>query len=142
MKTTRRFLLSIAVTLAVIFLSLMPVPEVPELNDVPFFDKWVHFVMYGGLCCVYWFDYLRGGGSTHSWKTWLLWLVIIPIVIGGLMEFCQGYLTTYRSGDWIDMLADTVGVLLALPVGLFIMPHLKWLVPSKKDSSTNSKAVS
>lgn len=30
---------------AITILSLIPIPDVPELGDVPFFDKWVHFVM-------------------------------------------------------------------------------------------------
>jgi hypothetical protein len=38
-----------------------------------------------------------------------------------LLELAQEHLTTCRNGDWIDFIANTIGVLLALPVGLFLM---------------------
>lgn len=121
MVQIKRYYPSILITLAVIILSLVPMPEVPQLGYVPLWDKWVHFVMYGGLCLVYWFDFHRNKHSKKAWRKWLLWIVLFPIALGGLMELGQAYLTTCRNGDWIDFIANTIGVLLALPVGLFLM---------------------
>ena len=45
------------VSVVVVVLSTVPVPEVPELEDVPFFDKWVHFVMYASLSVAF---FIRG----------------------------------------------------------------------------------
>lgn len=36
------------------------------------------------------------------------------------MELAQKYLTTYRSGEWLDALANSIGVLLAAGVALLV----------------------
>ena len=104
-----RYFPSILITLAIIILSLVPIPEVPSLVTVPLWDKWVHFVMYGGLCCVYWYDFFKNGHSEKQYSKWLIWIVLLPVALGGLLEICQ-------------CIADGVGVLLALPLGLFLFP--------------------
>ncbi len=97
--------------------SLVPVPEMPRLGDVPFFDKWVHFVMYGALALAAWFDLCRSRRAlTFGRVFWLA--IVLPVVWGGLMELGQAYLTTCRSGDWLDFAANSFGVLIALPLGL------------------------
>mgnify|MGYP003295123323 CR=1 FL=1 len=45
---------SLLIVLAVIALSVMPFPEIEMAKDIPFVDKWVHFVMYGGVAFVIW----------------------------------------------------------------------------------------
>ena len=42
--------------------------------------------------------------------------MVAPIVMSGLIELAQNYLTTYRSGEWADFIANSTGVLLALVV--------------------------
>ena len=42
-----------------------------------------------------------------------------------MVEVLQATLTTCRSGDWLDFLADTFGVLLALAAGI---PTYRFLV--------------
>lgn len=120
----KHYILSILASLGIVVLSLAPMPEVPHLAEVPLYDKWIHFVMYGCVCCVYWFDFFRNGNSRSYWSKWLLWIVVFPIVFGGLMELCQRYLTTCRSGEWLDFVADSVGVVLAIPLGLFVIPGI------------------
>lgn len=113
---------SILAYAAVFTLSIIPVPEVPELERVPIFDKWVHFVMYGAICCCVWLDHYRHCGTSRrvGLTVWAK-TVIFPILFGGIMELWQAYLTTCRSGDWYDLLADSIGVFLSLPVGLFFI---------------------
>ncbi len=124
MTIIRRYFLSILIILVVVVLSLAPMPEFPKLGDIPLWDKWVHFVMYGGMCSVLWFDYLRNGNSRTNYEKWLLLLVVFPILLGSLLELGQEYLTTCRNGDWIDFIANSVGVLLAVPIGLFLLPKI------------------
>ena len=121
MTKIKGYYLSIFVILAVITLSLAPMPDVPELGYVPLWDKWVHFIMYGGLCCVLWFDYFRNGHKLEEHSKWITYIVIFPILLGGLLELGQRYLTTYRSGDWIDFVANSIGVALAIPIGLLLI---------------------
>ena len=46
--------------------------------------------------------------------------VVAPILMSGVIELAQVYLTTYRTGDWADFAANSMGVLLALIVKYFI----------------------
>lgn len=105
----------------VIVLSVIPIPETP-MQNVPLMDKWVHFVMYGGVALAGWFDAWRAPVRAGKACLWLMG-VVWPIVLGGLMEIVQGTLTSTRSGDWFDWLADIVGVLIAVPLAwLFVRP--------------------
>ena len=120
----KRYILSILATVAVVVISVAPIPEVPQLENIPFFDKWMHFVMYGGLCSVYWFDYFRTKHNSSDYMKWIVWIVAFPILLGGLLELVQKYLTSTRNGDWLDFFANSVGVFLAIPLGLFIVKYI------------------
>lgn len=103
-------------------LCLMPVPEFPELEEVPFVDKWTHFVMYGGTCSVIWLEYLLRHRSNRNYSRVLIGTVIAPDLMSGLLELLQAYCTNgTRSGDWMDFLANTVGVLIGAVIGWFIL---------------------
>ena len=36
------------------------------------------------------------------------------------MELAQAYLTTYRSGDWWDFVANSIGVVIGVVLGLML----------------------
>ena len=127
----RRYPLSLILTLLVVVASLYPL-SFPELvRDVPFYDKWGHFLMYGVLTLIIWAEYAhshrRPGCSVprslpaHSWWMLVLLGIIAPCMLGGVLEILQSTITTTRSGEWMDFLADSVGVLLgsAVAVTLF-----------------------
>ncbi|MBQ7513694.1 MAG: VanZ family protein [Prevotella sp.] len=100
-------------------LSLTPFfPETP-LDDVEFIDKWTHLVMYGGTSAVIWWEYLRSHHAIH-WHR-LLWIAVAGMmVLGGVIELLQAYCTTTRSGEWLDFVADTLGVLIGCGLGLLL----------------------
>ena len=102
------FPFSIAVTVAIWVLCLIPIPETP-LSDISLIDKWTHFVMYGVLTLVMLWE--RGKKPMKPMIS--VWqLLLIPIVMGGLIELAQRYLTTCRSGEWLDFVGDTIGVVI------------------------------
>ena len=98
-------------------LSLFPIAEVEPLEGVPFVDKWTHVVMYGGTCCVIWTEYVRSHLSLDGEKL-LFYAWLLPILMSGVLELLQEYATTYRSGEWLDMAANSTGVTLAVAYGL------------------------
>lgn len=119
----RRYPLSHFVLAVVITLSLIPVPEIPQLEDISLLDKWAHFLMYGGTCLVIWWEYLRQH-TTLSWPRIIVGAMLLPATLGGLLELAQKYLTTCRSGDVLDFVANCIGVALAaLLVLAFIRLH-------------------
>ena len=103
------------------FLSFFSVPET-NLGHVPFIDKWVHVAMYGGTCSIFWIEYERRRKYVRSAKI-LLMAVVIPIVMSGIIELLQEYCTGgRRSGDWLDLAANSIGVVLAAVLGYYVFP--------------------
>ena len=98
-------------TITLSVLSLAPIPDNPPLEDVPLIDKWVHFVMYGGVVCAAWLDRFLNR-SKISPCVFAAIVFLYAAFLGGLMELLQS-LTTYRSGEWLDFVADSLGALLA-----------------------------
>ena len=92
---------SFAVVIAIWILSFLPATGMPH---VPGSDKWHHALAY--FACMF------------CWGQWItipvqrLKLAAIFIFMGALIECLQG-LTDYRTFEWLDMLADAVGVALA-----------------------------
>ncbi len=121
MKEARRLLRFYPLTLFCIaliwFLSLFFMPPETPLSDVAFIDKWTHLVMYGGTSAVLWWEYVRHHERLCAWKLWLF-AVVGMIMMGGVIELVQAYCTTNRSGEWLDFLADSLGVGLGALIGL------------------------
>jgi len=102
------------VALVITILSTIPIPEIKPLEDVPLMDKWVHFVMYAVLSAAMWWD-CRCRHQSMSFSYYGL-MLLFPTCLGGLLELVQAYLTTCRSGEWLDAVADAIGAL----IGTFI----------------------
>ena len=114
---------TLLVSLAVIVLSTIPIPETP-MDGVPFIDKWVHFVMYGGVSVAMWFDlyFVRKERSLSA--KFNVAVLTYPVILGGLMELVQEYLTTYRNGDFLDFWADWFGAILGNVISVLIFLYL------------------
>jgi len=93
------------------YLCLIPHPPTPDISQA---DKVEHFLAYTILGA--WF----GGVLARRY-----WIVFIGLVIfGALIEVVQA-MTTYRSGDPYDLLADTLGVVAG--IGLARLGAMRWL---------------
>lgn len=105
---------------------MLPVPETP-LSHVSFIDKWTHFVMYGVLTFVIWWEYARNKKSVKntSLERLLVGGVVCPIIMGSLVEVAQAYLTTCRSGDPFDALCNSLGVLLGVVCARWTLFRMK-----------------
>lgn len=119
-KHIRKYSFSLAIIALIWYLSLFRPPHIRLANEIPLFDKWVHTLMYGGFCCVLWWEYLRSHKSLDG-KKLLLWAIVAPIAMSGIIELIQQYCTTYRGGDWFDLLANSIGVLLGASIGYVIL---------------------
>ncbi len=102
----------------------------PNLGvDVPDGDKIGHMLAYGLLA---------------AWSTWLFataraqWRAALALVALGIaMEFAQGLLTSYRSMDWKDAVADAIGVALGLWLARSRCPALLQQIDARLFSSAN-----
>ena len=125
-KKIRNYPLSSLLIVAIWVVCLIPVPETP-LNDVNLIDKWTHFVMYGSLTSVIWFEYIRRKkkNKTFQWKALLIGGLLCPIIMGGLIELAQRFLTTCRSGELADFYCNSLGVMLGCLIGLILRAILR-----------------
>lgn len=121
MTCLRHYPLTLSAVLVVTIMCLIPIED-PPLKDVRFIDKWTHIVLFGGICAVCLLEKWNTGrrksasGATppdtvSSRGTWLV--PIAASLYGGLVELMQAYLTTCRTGDWLDFAADSVGAVVA-----------------------------
>ena len=116
----RKYPCSCVLIAAIWYLSLLfEAPRTP-LDNVLLIDKWVHIVMYGGTFTVLWIEYIRQHQKPDYWKL-LIWAFIAPIVMSGIIELLQEYCTEKRSGDWLDLTANAIGVTLAVIIGLILL---------------------
>lgn len=118
----RKYPLSLLIIATILFLSLFNPPKT-KLDDVSNIDKIAHVCMYGGLELVIWIEYLRHH-SNLNWLRILLLGIIAPILLGGLLELAQMYLTQQRSGEWADFIADSIGILIGAVIGYFAIQTL------------------
>ena len=88
------------------------------LNGIPNFDKIVHFGMYFVLMSVIIIEHRKNIKNPAN----LFLLALIPLSYGILMEILQLTLTSTRSGDFYDALADAAGVLASVLLWLIIKP--------------------
>ncbi len=82
-------------------------------------DKYLHFIAYFGLSTL-WYFALR---DRIQKKVFNFFVSLALILYGIILEVLQSGLTTYRTGDLYDALANTTGVL----VGLVLFKRIiKW----------------
>lgn len=82
-------------------------------------DKIGHFIAYFILTIVWALFFFFSEKMNKNLKQSLIITSIICILYGVLMEVLQAVLTTYRSSDWYDVVANTSGTIFAVLV--FVM---------------------
>ena len=103
-------------------LCFMTVPETP-LSSVRFIDKWTHSLIYLVLGISISLEYLRK--TKHASPQFIVvWVWLIPIIMGGLIEILQSYCTNgNRSGEWLDFFADAIGSTIAVLIGILLVRY-------------------
>lgn len=109
MNFAQRYPLTLGLTVCIVALSLMYTGHT-QLDSTPFIDKMVHASIYATLSLALWWE-----SRTHGFK-WVLTVVVFPIAFSGVMELLQAYCTTYRAGEWLDLAANSLGVVLATSI--------------------------
>ena len=123
----RRYPVTLLLVLAIVLLSMLPMPDMKIGEDIPLADKWTHMVMYGTLTLAIWLEYKRSHQRLNALRL-LLFAFLAPIAMGGTLELAQANLTTCRSGEWLDFVANTIGVCIGTALGLLLR------VPKKRSA--------
>ncbi len=106
LKNKLIYTITIVYTLAIIALSFMNLQEIPELNT-GFDDKIFHCIAYALFCLVWYLCF-----KALKLKSSLILAIVFSIAFGGLIEILQSKLSSYRTTEFFDLLANTLGVLL------------------------------
>lgn len=72
-------------------------------------DKWVHWLAFMALTLALLWDNHKA--KVKAPATWLT-AILIPALYGGLIEILQQQFFYPRTGEWLDWLADCMGVLI------------------------------
>jgi VanZ family protein len=103
-------LLAIIATLIVAFLSLTAIPKINLGLEIKSGDKILHILAYFTLSTV-WFLALRKKMSDRYIK---IAIILSLIFYGIILEVLQGGVTDYRTRDVFDVIANIIGILIAL----------------------------
>ncbi|WP_298882573.1 VanZ family protein [uncultured Polaribacter sp.] len=110
------FIIAIGITLGIAYLSLMQVPKT-QLSFTSS-DKVYHLFAYFTLTICWLFSF-------HKKPSIKFKIVIACIVYGIIIEVLQHTLTKYRTGDFYDVLANTVGIFLGMIVFNLFLKKIK-----------------
>ena len=100
----------VAITLV---LTLMPAQEMP--NALIFWDKLQHALCFATLALVGLFAYMQQPKQVCTGLC----------LYGALIELMQTYFTSTRHGDWLDWLADTIGIIVGLCLFLIVRKFVR-----------------
>ena len=91
------------------YFGLIRLGKLPEVGPVPT-DKLLHGLAFGGLALLL-MRSLRFFQPAAPYRTLVLFGVAVASLLGALLEVCQSFVA-YRSAEFMDWVADTVGALL------------------------------
>ena len=103
--------ITIGYTFLLVYLSIGNI-HVPDQIQIEFGDKIGHVIAYFGLM-ILWFSFLYAING-KAFKVSIGFAAIGSILFGLLMEFLQVVLTDYRTADWYDVIANSLGVVIAI----------------------------
>jgi len=86
----------------------------------PGFDKLVHCGLFFVMMVFITSCYTRRHAPAVLSVKIIATLTAVIIVYGGAIEILQKYIFTWRSGEWDDLFADVIGILMAA-FSIFIM---------------------
>lgn len=102
-------------------------PITHEPMFFPGFDKLVHCGFYFVWVVVYANGFIRKNGLEKLTFGVECIITAVALAYGGLIEILQAYIFTWRSGEWADMFADTVGACMGTFSLLLIIATFKYV---------------
>lgn len=112
--------LAIGWSLLIIFLSLVSLSSIKDPIKVPYKDKAVHFVFYFVFVLLWNLWNFKTSALKYSWI-----ILLIAILLGISIEYCQSLFTSDRKFEILDIVANTFGALIGYIVTEKIIKSLK-----------------
>jgi len=106
--------IAVIITVTIVFLSLLNPSSIPT-PSIHVSDKIMHTFAYFSLMLSWKFVFNKRRELRIS-----IIIFFLLFLFGIVLELLQASLTTYRTADWRDVIANTIGLLM----GLFMYPIL------------------
>lgn len=110
-------ILAIGFSVLIMVLSLAKISYVPNIGEFDNADKVKHLIAYTVLS-FFWLLSCQLGKINIKFLN----LILIIIIYGVIIEVLQSSLTTYRTGDLLDVLANSTGVILGYLILKLVRP--------------------
>lgn len=117
---------SILFTFLLFYLSFAKPASFKDLNVMQITDKTAHYLVYVAYGMTFIFDFLRKNRNGYSLVDFLIFCILSPILLGGAIEIVQETFFKPRSAEWIDWLADILGILTAWGIMSFLKNRTKF----------------
>jgi len=104
---------SILFTLLILYLSFAKPASFKDINVINLTDKTAHYLIYVAYGVILIFDFLRKNKNSYSTFAFILYCILFPIMLGGVIEIVQETFFKPRAAEWIDWLADIFGIFTA-----------------------------
>ena len=101
------FIVAVLVTAIILSLSLIKMPNTPTKINFVNIDKLYHTIAYFTLTFSWLIVFYKKPNKKYL-------IVICCILFGIVIEILQSKMTVHRTGDYLDILANSSGVILAL----------------------------
>lgn len=99
-------IIAVLITFGILCLSLLKIPDNSAIK-IAYIDKIYHCFAYFTLAITWLLTFYKKPEKKYV-------ILISCIVFGIVIEVLQQILTNYRIGDFLDVLANSLGVILAL----------------------------
>jgi VanZ family protein len=116
MLLLKKYKFTVAVCIAVLILSVTSGGSLPN-TAVPNIDKIAHTAFYFCIGLAMFADYFFENRTLSFTKKDLPKFLFFPFIYGAIIEIIQSFLP-YRTAEWLDLLSNLLGELLAI---LFIL---------------------
>ncbi len=111
-RLTRNSIPGILCGIVILILTGLPGSLFPRVKPAIGLDKVAHILMYAGFAFACLWGYRKqfvSNGLSYQ-KRAIFLTILISIAYGGLTEIMQETITVlHRSGDWRDLIADSIG---------------------------------
>ena len=127
LRTRNSYIKSIVWSIVILLACTLPAKRVSKVSlfDIGHMDKVFHFLMYFIFSIILYFDLYKYRNALKNKYFIYLFIFLIPLVWGSIIELVQFYALLNREGSIADIIANVSGIITGI---LFILIAGKYLL--------------
>ncbi len=103
--------IAVFITISILFGSLVK-SEFIVVESISVSDKTYHLIAYFLLMLSWLYAFFK----KEKFQEYVKYIILGCFIFGIIIEILQGIITSYRTASYLDILANTIGVLLAVVI--------------------------